>query len=348
MEIDISVLQGSILGVILFLVYINDLPNATDLYKIIFADDSTCLAKDRNLRVLKTYLETEIQKLTCWFRANKLALSMGKTQFMVFHSKFNREVNALDIYINNNDFDSFDENKITRLTQVPHNSKDPFIKMLGCLLDEKLSFQFHLNHVATKISGALGLLNRAKHLLNKDSLRLLYFALIHSHINYCSIIYFSAPDSALKRIVNIQKRAIRTISKKRFNSHCEPIFKEAKILPFDMLIKFNILCFMWDHYNKKLPDSILSLFSYVGDNAGHGHDLRNQGDYYVGPHRFEYLKKFPFLHFTNLWNNFEPDFKYINSKSLFRLNLKEYFLNELRSSINCQRANCLDCRGAQS
>ena len=140
---DISVLQGSILGVILFLLYINDLPNATDLCKFSFADDSTCLAKDRNLCVLKTYLETEIQKLTCWFRANKLALSMGKTQFMVFHSKFNREVNALDIYINNNDFDSFDENKITRLTQVPHNSKDPFIKMLGCLLDEKLSFQFH-------------------------------------------------------------------------------------------------------------------------------------------------------------------------------------------------------------
>ena len=84
---DISVLQGSILGVILFLLYINDLPNATDLCKFSFADDSTCLAKDRHLCVLKTYLETEIQKLT-WFRANKLALIMGKTHFVVSNGSF--------------------------------------------------------------------------------------------------------------------------------------------------------------------------------------------------------------------------------------------------------------------
>ena len=56
---------------------------------------------------------------------------------------------------------------------------------------------------------------------------------------------------------------------------------------------------MRDHYNRKLPDSIISLVSFVGDNAGHGQDLRNQGDYYVGPHRFEYLKKV-FVFFTRI------------------------------------------------
>lgn len=333
----------------MFLVYINDLPNATDLYKIIFADDSTCLAKNKKLNELKLYLETEIQKLTCWFRANKLALSMGKTQFMVFTSRFSRDECTLDLYINNNDFDSFDENKISKLTQVPHDSAEPFIKMLGCLLDEKLNFQYHLNHVAAKTAGALGLMSRAKHLLNTESLRLLYFALIHSHINYCSIIYFAAPDSALRRIVNIQKKAIRIISKKRYNSHCEPLFKAMKILPFKLLIKFNILCFMWDHFNNKLPASILDLFNYVGDNAMHGHNLRNIGNYFIGRHRFEYLKKFPFLHFTSVWNNFDQEIKYLTSRSLFRLNLKEHLLSELNASMNCQRNNCLECMGvAQS
>ena len=61
--------------------------------------------------------------------------------------------------------------------------------------------------------------------------------------------------------------------------------------------KFNILCFMRDHYNGKLPDSIISLFSFVGDNAGHGHDLRNQGDYYIGPHSVIYTHTYVYIAF---------------------------------------------------
>ena len=85
--INISVLQGSILGPILFLCYINDLPNATELLTFLFADDTSGLIYGDNLKELVAKMNTEINKLANWFRANKMALNVSKTKFIIFHTK---------------------------------------------------------------------------------------------------------------------------------------------------------------------------------------------------------------------------------------------------------------------
>ena len=80
-------LQGSILGPILFLCYINDLPNATELLTFLFADDTSGLIYGDNLKELVAKMNTEINKLANWFRANKMALNVSKTKFIIFHTK---------------------------------------------------------------------------------------------------------------------------------------------------------------------------------------------------------------------------------------------------------------------
>ena len=89
--LDISVLQGSILGAILFLVYFNDFPRSTDAKSIIYADDSNCLFKNESLEQLKSLTENELKKISTWFRANRLQVSASKSQYMLFiprHGKY--------------------------------------------------------------------------------------------------------------------------------------------------------------------------------------------------------------------------------------------------------------------
>ena len=86
-NIDISVLQGSILGPILFLCYINDLPNATELLTFLFADDTSGLIFGKNLQELVQRMNSEINKLANWFRANKMAVNISKTKYIIFHTK---------------------------------------------------------------------------------------------------------------------------------------------------------------------------------------------------------------------------------------------------------------------
>ena len=95
-NINISVLQGSILGPILFLCYINDLPNETELLTFLFADDTSGLIIGKNLQELVQKMNCEINKLANWFRANKMAVNISKTKYLIFHTKGKKIVNFND------------------------------------------------------------------------------------------------------------------------------------------------------------------------------------------------------------------------------------------------------------
>ena len=100
-ELAISVIQGSTLGPLLFLCYINDLWAASSLFSVLFADDTVSLAKGRNLRELTVYVNEELCKIANWFRANKMALNVSKTKFILFRTH-NKPVNPLDCVITYN------------------------------------------------------------------------------------------------------------------------------------------------------------------------------------------------------------------------------------------------------
>jgi len=173
---NISVIQGSILGTILFLCYINDFYKCTSLFTTLFADDGSCLAKNKNLHELIAYVNFELQKNANWFLSNKMAINTSKTKFILFRTQ-GKKVNddICKIVFNNNEIGKIqDPLLIYPIERIHNQGAVKVFKLLGVLLDEFLSFDAHLNFLCTKISKSLYIINRAKNFLPKDALLSLY------------------------------------------------------------------------------------------------------------------------------------------------------------------------------
>ncbi len=111
-------------------------------------------------------------------------------------------------------------------------------------MDAILSFDFHTNHIITKLNRSLFCINRAKNILPLSALRSLYFALVHSHLSYCPIITSCTNASNIQKISLVQCKAICIITKTNYHEHTAPLFKSLQILLYQQLITFVKLNFM--------------------------------------------------------------------------------------------------------
>jgi hypothetical protein len=190
-RIRISILQGSILGPILFLCYINDLHRVTSLLTFMFADDTFCLESDTNLNNLISTVNSEINKMAVWFSANKLAVNIGKTKYMIFRMRGKKiDDNLPPLLYDANELNMpVDVNLISTLERYHDNhplKEGRAYKLLGIFLDEHLSFNSHTDHIVSKLTRSLYCIKQAKNIIPQTGMRALYFALIHSHLTYCS------------------------------------------------------------------------------------------------------------------------------------------------------------------
>jgi hypothetical protein len=303
LAIDISVIQGSILGPILFLCYINDFWSATRLFTALFADDGTALGKGKNLAELTIFVNTELQKISDWFRSNKMAVNTAKTKYIVFRTR-GKSVNPADCLIvyNSNECGTVnDPALITPIERIHNEGQTKSFKLLGILLDEYLSFDSHIDNVCAKISKSLFCLNRVKNFIDEKTRKTLYFAMVHSHLMYCLSIYSCANMTSLNKVEIMQKKAIRIICNSGYRDHTAPLFARLGILPFDRLIKLSILKFMHSFIHNRLPISFARMWIFNRERFAE-RELRNADQLYVPPHRFATLKRMPLFNFPVVWN----------------------------------------------
>jgi exonuclease III len=325
----LSVIQGSILGPILFLCYINDLYRCTTLFTTLFADDGSCLARNNNLLTLTNYINSELQKIANWFIANKMSVNTAKTKFIIFRNP-NKQINEdhAKLYFNSNIIGSPDnQNNIFPIERIHNNGATKNFKLLGILLDEHLTYQYHIDALCVKISKSLYIINRSKNFLPLTCLITLYYSLIHSHLSYCATIYGAATKTRLQKLFIKQKQAIRTINNSAFRANTGPIFQRLQILPLPDLITFSNLKFMHNFYFNNLPFSFREMWQ-TNRERNPNIRLRNVDDLYVPAHRYDSLKRLPFFNFPALWNN-EAQYKYTPSKFQFQKQLKSRLLNSL-------------------
>ena len=234
--------QGSVLGPILFLLYVNDLPRSSDLLPIIFADDTNVFCSGEDDTSCVTHLNTQLNRLIQWIRANKLSLNVDKSQFIVF-SKGRRNHDTLEVKI--------DGKTVKRVSSI---------KFLGVLIDERLSWSEHVAYIRGKISRSIGMLSVARSLLNKAILVNLYFVFLYPLFTYCLDVWGCCGSSLFQSIFKLQKRAIRVITFSKKLAHTAPLFQSLKILPLSDLYVFSIVIFMFMNYTQQLPASLDGLF----------------------------------------------------------------------------------------
>ena len=163
LDVLTGVPQGSILGPLLFLIYINDLPMCSELIALLFADDTTLILSDSNIDLLVSRVNIAFKHVCDFFRLNKLALHPAKTKFMLFtncNELKNKDVNIILDFNNSNTVP--DPNLLTNLERITAESSVPAIKFLGILIDPQLSFKFHIDFLTSKISKAMYFLKQCK------------------------------------------------------------------------------------------------------------------------------------------------------------------------------------------
>jgi hypothetical protein len=256
MELAISVIQGSTLGPLLFLCYINDFWKCTSMFSALFADNTTGLAKGPVLADVIAYVNCELQKMANWFRSNKMCLNASKTKYIIFRTPNNPVDPAVcHVVYNCNEIGSPDDPAlISPIERISSQSRESSFKLLGVHIDEHLSFKQH-RHPLLKTCKIVVLPKPCKNFIDKPSLVKLYYSMFHSNIPFGINIYGCANTTNLEKLRVKQKQAIHIISNAPFRAHTAPLFKELKILPLDQLIEYSRIKFMHSYHFKKPPPS---------------------------------------------------------------------------------------------
>ena len=221
--------------------------------------------ESKDLKELEKTVNEELKKLSLWLNINRLALNVGKTNFVIFRSPNKKSNHNVTIIMNKK-----------ALQQKDH------VKYLGILLDEHLNWKYQVNQVSLKISRGIGILAKLKPVLNDKLLRNIYFSLVYSYLSYGVHAWGSAHDSIKNKILVLQNKAVRILSGVQYFQiygqdpgplpSSEPLYRKLEILKFDDIFKLNIANFVYSTLDFDSPPIFHDWF--VFEHEIHAHSTR--------------------------------------------------------------------------
>ena len=268
--------QGSVLGPLLFLIFINDITKVSNKFHFtLFADDTCITANQKTLADLENLVNTELVKIEQWLINNRLSLNIDKSCFLLFSGK--KRQDRLNLKLAGKDLNQ-------RKT----------VKYLGIMIDDKLTWKDQIEHVIRKIKQGSGIMKRTSYLVSYPVICSLFHSFIQCHIRYGLTAWGSPMTKGLTKITNIVDKIVNKINKyKPLNANT------FKPLDINALYKLESCKLVYQYFNNKLPSPLNCLFSKTNQN--HNHITRQANTGITTVHLDQAI--LPIMHFApSSWN----------------------------------------------
>ena len=309
-NLSVGVPQGTLLGPLLFLIYINDLPNSIGLgHSRMYADDTSISFAAQTKHELQTLINRELSNVNIWLKSNKLSLNVAKTEFMTIGSRqrLMTQANApIDIHI--------ESSKIKQVSKT---------KSIGVIIDETLSWAEHVNYISKKISSAIGALKRVRCFIDQATAAKIYKAIIEPHFNYCSPVFDGISQKLDDKLQKLQNRAARIVTRSSFDESAKPLLDMLGWDTVSVAREKQKAITMFKSVNSLAPKYLMDMFSYRQSlyNFRNSENILN-----VPKPRTNYLKRSLGYSGAVLWNGLTCDMRTARSLADFKKQLNGFFL----------------------
>ena len=321
-KLECGVPQGSILGPLLYLIYVNDCFKCLDhSCSILYADDTTLIFSASSYSTLFNMINSDLKHLSDWLSVNKLSINVDKTKFMIFttNTRSFQPPTSLEVIING---------------QAIERVKD--YKFLGFNINENLNWKGHMLNILSKIHRNLGVVRKIAYFLNRNSLFQLYHSLIISHIRSGIIVWYHSHIALRKKIQACANKFLRIIFHLKPRDSVRPLMKEHNLPSVNQIYHLEIAKLMQKHALNITPSPIGDIFNSQSRIS----TVHTRSNISINPGQSRTLKCEQSIRCTGpkVWNSLPSDLKFLSNTThtnsiplpffSFRKKMKSYVITD--------------------
>lgn len=311
-QVPLGVPQGSVLGPLLFILYINDMKKAIKYCDLnLFADDTVLFIAEQDPKEAVRKIREDIVTLTKWLKFKKLKLNVQKTKSMIITNKKQIDLDELTLEI---------DGSVIERVEV--------FKYLGVYIDHKLTFKKHIDNLVKKVARKYGMLVRLRSQLTFWSKIFLYKSLIAPHIDYCSSVLFLASETHLRRLQKLQNKFMRLILNCNKYTPIRTMLETLQWQSIKQRIIFNVLVLVYKLTKNLLPEYLTNII--VRGRDVHQHRTRQIDDLRVVPFTMTTNQKSVYYNGIRIFNQLPLEIKNSRTTQEFKRNCSEWVKNMYR------------------